>query len=740
MNQPKKYEMEWAGRKLTIETGQLANLANGSCRVQYGETVVLATACMSLEPKASCSYFPLSVEYRENMYAAGKISGSRFIKREGRPSEEAILTARIIDRSIRPLFDQSIRNDIQVVISVLSLDEDNDPDLPGLIGAVCALNLSNIPFNDPIAAASVSILTDGSFVLNPSFKQKDEAKANLFVSNTGKNAVMIETDAKEATEDEIFKAIKYCVENTQPVLELLSKIKKELGKQKTEIKAPVYTEEEATKRKSIEEKVKKFLDESLPQLYGIADKHERREKEHKLKGELKLQLPEDEETYAFQVFDLSLEKEARRLVIEKGERIDGRKPDEIRPLGAIVGVLPRTHGSAIFQRGETQVMSVVTLASPGAEQILDGMEVEGKKRYMHHYNFPGFSVGEISPFRGPGRREIGHGALAEKALAPMIPEKEDFPYTIRVVSEVLSSNGSSSQASACGSTLALMDAGVPIKKPVAGIAIGLITSEDGSKHTILTDIQGVEDHAGDMDFKIAGTKDGINAIQLDIKLGGISMQVVEEALVAAKDARLKILDVMLEILPAPRKEMSPYAPRIEKVQIDPDKIRDLIGPGGKVINGIIDETGVAIDIEDDGLVYVTSESVEGMQKALQLIKDITKEVMVGEIYEGKVVQIVKDRNSGGDIGAIVQLTPNQDGMVHISAIAYERVNKIEDYMKIGDVVKVKVMGIDKEKGRIELSRKALITPTAEQLQAAQQAQQNRRSGFRPRFNNRRQDN
>jgi polyribonucleotide nucleotidyltransferase len=380
----------------------------------------------------------------------------------------------------------------------------------------------------------------------------------------------------------------------------------------------VYTEEEATKRKSIEEKVKKFLDESLPQLYGIADKHERREKEHKLKGELKLQLPEDEETYAFQVFDLSLEKEARRLVIEKGERIDGRKPDEIRPLGAIVGVLPRTHGSAIFQRGETQVMSVVTLASPGAEQILDGMEVEGKKRYMHHYNFPGFSVGEISPFRGPGRREIGHGALAEKALAPMIPEKEDFPYTIRVVSEVLSSNGSSSQASACGSTLALMDAGVPIKKPVAGIAIGLITSEDGSKHTILTDIQGVEDHAGDMDFKIAGTKDGINAIQLDIKLGGISMQVVEEALVAAKDARLKILDVMLEILPAPRKEMSPYAPRIEKVQIDPDKIRDLIGPGGKVINGIIDETGVAIDIEDDGLVYVTSESVEGMQKALQL--------------------------------------------------------------------------------------------------------------------------
>ena len=737
MNQPKKYELEWAGRKLTIETGQLANLANGSCRVQYGDTVVLATACMALEPKAVCSYFPLSVEYRENMYAAGKISGSRFIKREGRPSEEATLTARIIDRSIRPLFDQSIRNDIQVVISVLSLDDDNDPDLPGLIGAVCALNLSNIPFNGLVAAAAVSVLADGKLVLNPSFQQKEEAKANLFVSSTGKDAVMIETDAKEATEEEIFKAIKHCVENTQPVLELLSKIKKELGKPKTEIKAPVYTEEELNKRIAIEHKVKEFLAVSLKSLYGIKDKHERREQEHKLKGLLKLQLPLDEESYAFEIFEKQMEIEARRLVMEKGERIDGRKPDEIRPLGALVGVLPRTHGSAIFQRGETQVMSIVTLASPGAEQIIDGMEVEGKKRYMHHYNFPGFSVGETSPFRGAGRREIGHGALAEKALEPMIPAKEDFPYTIRVVSEVLASNGSSSQASACGSTMALMDAGVPIKKPVAGIAIGLITSDDGAKHTILTDIQGVEDHAGDMDFKIAGTKDGINAIQLDIKLGGISMQVIEEALTAAKVARLKILEVMLGVLPAPRKELSPYAPRIEKVQIDPDKIRDLIGPGGKVINSIIDETGVAIDIEDDGLVYVTSESAEGMKQALQLIKDITKEVVIDEIYEGKVVQIVKDRNSGGDIGAIVQLTPNQDGMVHISAIAYERVNKIEDYMKIGDTVKVKVMGIDKEKGRIELSIKALITPTAEQAKATEDAKNNFRPRFNPRFNNRR---
>ncbi|MFA6027702.1 MAG: polyribonucleotide nucleotidyltransferase [Patescibacteria group bacterium] len=712
MNQPKKYELEWGGRKLTIETGLLAGLAGGSCRVQYGDTVILATACMGLEPKPGMSYFPLSVEYRENLYAAGKISGSRFIKREGRPSEEAILTARIIDRSIRPLFNQEIRNDIQVVSSVLSLDEDNDPDLPGLIGAVCALHLSDIPFNGSLAGASVSIDKEGKMIVNPTFTQKLEAKANLFVSNNGKEVVMIETDANEATEDEIYKAIELAIENTKPIIELLAKIKQELGKKKQVIKEPEYTEEEKKHRVDVEKQVQDFLNKELPKMYGIADKHERRDKEHQLKKDLKLIMAQEDEAYAFSLFDLLMEKEARRLVIEKGERIDGRKPDEIRPLGAMVGVLPRTHGSAIFQRGETQVMSIVTLASPGAEQILDGMEVEGKKRYMHHYNFPGFSVGEISPFRGPGRREIGHGALAEKSLVPMIPPKEEFPYTIRVVSEVLASNGSSSQASACGSTLALMDAGVPIKKPVAGIAIGLITSEDGSKHTILTDIQGVEDHAGDMDFKIAGTKDGINGIQLDIKLGGIAMDVVKEALEAAKVARIKILEVMLSVLPEVRKEMSPYAPRIEKLQIDPDKIRELIGPGGKVINGIIDETGVAIDIEDDGLVYITAEKPEAMKKALELVKGITKEILVGEVYEGEVMQIIKDRNTGSEIGAIVQLTPNHDGMVHISAIAYERVEKIEDYIKIGDKIKVKVMGVDKEKNRIELSRKALLEPPA----------------------------
>lgn len=729
LKQPKKFVLNWGNRDLIIEAGQLAGLANGSCKVQYGDTVVLATACMSREPRAGVSFFPLSVEYRENLYAVGKISGSRFIKREGRPSDEAILTARIIDRSLRPLFDERMRNDIQVVISVLSLDEKNDPDLPGLIGAVCALHLSDIPFNGRLAAAAVSIMEDGTQVLNPSFEEKLKAQANLFVSNTGDQVVMIETDAKEIVEDASYSAIEFALKNSTPVLELLDQIKKELGKPKKEIIEPQYTEEEQASRKTTEEKVSNFMQGALSRLIGIADKSERRTVEHQFIYELKKLLTPEEKGYGLEYYDVLLSQAARDLVIEKGERIDGRKPDEIRPLGAMIDVLPRTHGSAIFQRGETQVLSVVTLASPGAEQILDGMEVEGKKRYMHHYNFPGFSVGETSPFRGPSRRDIGHGSLAEKALEPMIPPKEDFPYTIRVVSEVLSSNGSSSQASACGSTLALMAAGVPIKKPVAGIAIGLITSEDKLKEVILTDIQGVEDHAGDMDFKVAGTADGITAIQLDIKLGGISMNVVKQALVAAKTARLAILSEIASVIPAPRKELSQYAPRIEKLQINPDKIRELIGPGGKVINGIIDETGVAIDIEDSGLVYVTSEDAEQMKIALKMIQGITKEVMIGEIYEGKVTQIVRDRMRGNDVGAIVQLTPNIDGMVHISAIANERVNKIEDYIKVGDVVKVKVMGIDKEKGRIELSRKVLLPQTG----TAQVPP--KFSGFNNRFNN-----
>ena len=708
MNEPKKFELDWAGKKLIVETGQIANLANGSVKVQYGDTVILATVCMSSEPRPDVTYFPLSVEYRENMYAAGKISGSRFVKREGRPSDTAILTARIVDRSIRPLFDERLRNDIQVVINVLSLDEDNDPDVPGLIGAVCALNISDIPFNDPIACAAVSITEEGEFILNPTFKEKEESKSNLFVSNNGEELVMLETDAKEANEDQTYKAIEHAVENTKTVLDFLSKIKKEIGKEKQAILDQKYEEDEAAKRKKVEEQVKEFAAEAFPRMHGMKDKQERRAMEHKLKEELRLLIPKEEEPYSFEVFGNMLEDECRRVVLEEGFRIDGRDADEIRPLGAMVGVLPRTHGSALFQRGETQALSIVTLGPPSDEQLLDGMQGESTKRYMHHYNFPGFSVGECAPFRGAGRREIGHGALAEKALEPMIPSKEDFPYTIRVVSEVMASNGSSSQASACGSTLALMDAGVPIKKPVAGIAIGLVTSEDKKDFTILTDIQGVEDHAGDMDFKVAGTEDGITAIQLDIKLGGISMEVVKQTLEVAKNARLKILAEIKKAITEPRAELSKYAPRIEKMQIDPEKIRDVIGPGGKVINEIIDLTGAAIDIEDDGLVYITSEDGEGMKKAKQMIGDITKEIEPGEIYEGEVVKIIQDRNTGGDIGAIVQLTPNHDGMVHVSQVAFERVEKIEKYFKVGDTIKVKVVGVDKEKGRIELSRKELL--------------------------------
>ncbi|MFH0819038.1 MAG: polyribonucleotide nucleotidyltransferase [Patescibacteria group bacterium] len=709
MNQPKKFELEWAGKKLIIETGQLAGLANGSCKVQYGDTVVLATACMSEEPRPDVTYFPLQVEYRENLYAAGIISGSRFIKREGRPSDKAILTSRIIDRSIRPLFDEKVRNDIQVVVSVLSADGENEPDVPGLIGAVCALNLSDIPFNDPLAATAIALQADGQMIVNPTFKEKESAKANFFISNNGADVVMIETDAKEAQEDETYKAIEYAVENTKPVLELLSKIKAEIGKQKRAIQVQEYEPEEIARREMIDQKVQAFTKEAFIRFYGITDKHERRRMEKKLKAELRLQIPKDEEPHAFELFEKFMEKECRRVVLETGKRIDGRDLDEIRPLSTIVGVLPRTHGSAVFERGETQVLSVVTLGSPGDEQTVDGMEGEGKKRYMHHYNFPGFSVGETSPFRGPGRREIGHGALAEKALIPVLPTKDEFPYTIRVVSEVLASNGSSSQASACGSTMALLDAGVPIKKLVAGIAIGLITDDtDRNIFKVLTDIQGVEDHAGDMDFKVAGTRDGVTAVQLDIKLGGISLIVVKEALQKAKVARMQILDVMQAVLTEPRKELSPYAPRIKQIKINPDKIRDLIGPGGKVINEIIDATGVAIDIEDDGSVFVTSVSAEGMKAALERINGITKDVEVGEIYEGEIVKIVQDRNTGADIGAIVQLTAGHDGMVHISQIAMERVNKIQDYVKLGEKIKVKVMKVDKEKGRIELSRKVLL--------------------------------
>lgn len=704
MLERKKYELKWGEETLFIETGALAPLTNGSCRVQLGDTVVLATAVMS-DQISDLDYFPLMVDYKENLYAAGKISGSRFMKREGRPTDEAVLTGRIVDRSVRPLFDDRMRFDMQIVLNVLSLDEKNDPDVPSLIAASVALSISDIPWAGPIAGVGVAMMEDGELVLNPSFEQKEESLLNTLIASDGERLVMMEGDGRQAPEDKTFKAIQYGVEQVKPVVDLVKKIQKEIGKEKVKFVPPELADEQ----KQAQEKAKTFFEERIKELFGFTSKKERGEKEHELKDQCLAEIDEEHHGLALQQFEEVYAQAFKDLALNDGNRVDNRAFDQVRDLAVEVDLLPRTHGSGLFQRGETQVLSVLTLGSPGDEQLLDGMEISGTKRYMHHYNFLSFCVGEVRPLRGPSRRDIGHGALAEKALVPVIPVKEDFPYTIRIVSEVLASNGSSSQGSICGSTLSLMAAGVPIKNPVAGIAMGLVSSEDGKTWKLLTDIQGVEDHEGDMDFKIAGTKEGVTAIQLDIKLGGISLEVVEATFEEAKKARMKILDEMLKVIAEPRKEMSKYAPRIEKMQIDPEKIREVIGPGGKVINEIIDATEASIDIEDDGMIFITSADGEKMKQAIKMIQDIIKEVEVGEIYEGEIVKIVTDRNNPSkEIGAIVQLTANQDGMIHISAVENERIDKITDFIKTGDVVKVKVTGVDKEKGRIELSRKALL--------------------------------
>ncbi len=704
MLERKIYEMEWGGKTLTIETGALAPLTNGTCKVQYGDTVVLATAVMSDRP-SDMPYFPLMVDYKENLYAAGKISGSRFMKREGRPTDEAVLTGRIVDRSIRPLFNQEFRYDTQVVINVLSLDEENDPDVLSLIAASTALSISNIPWAGPIAGASVAVTEEGEMILNPSYEQKEASLVNTLIASDGDGLVMMEGDGQQAPEDKTYETIEFAIEQVKPVVELIKKIQSEIGEAKRELVLPELTpaQEEA------KTKAAAFAKARINEVFGFTKKEERSQKEASLKDELVADLEEDCHGVAKQVFDEAYAEAFKDLALKDNNRVDNRAFDQVRDLAVEIDLLPIPHGSALFQRGETQILSVLTLGSPGDEQLLDGMEVSGTKRYMHHYNFLSFCVGEVSPLRGTSRREIGHGSLAEKALVPVIPAKEDFPYTIRIVSEVLASNGSSSQGSICGSTLTLMAAGVPIKNPVAGIAIGLVTSDDKSQHKILTDIQGVEDHEGDMDFKIAGTKEGITAIQLDIKLDSISLEMVKEALDEGKKARLHILETMAKVISEPRAELPKHAPRIETLKINPEKIRELIGPGGKVINEIIDATEAAIDIEDDGTVFVTSSDGEKMEQALGMINDILKEVEVGEIYEGKVAKIITDRNNPNkEIGAIVELTPNQDGMVHISAVANERIDKVSDVIKEGETVKVKVMGVDKEKGRIELSRKALL--------------------------------
>ncbi len=690
-----------AGRELTVTTGKFAQQSNGTCTVQYGGTVVLATACFSKNIREGIDYFPLMVDFDEKLYAAGKIKGSRFIKREGRASDEAILSGRIIDRSIRPLFPHEIKNDVQVITSVLSFDNENDADVLGLIAASIALSISDIPWQGPIAAVRVGRINN-EWVLNPSYEARDKSDLDLFVSTNQSKVVMIEAGANEVKETDIIEAIKFAKKHSVKIIKFIEDITQQVGKPKMEIK-PEMSEDELAQQEKIHRKVDAFMSpEKLNAIFNYRTKEELAQNIQQAKEELDALLKEDNEISkderkkGVNLIDEFIEKKLRQQILDEEKRPDGRKLDEIRELSAEVSVLPRTHGSGLFQRGETQVLSVVTLGAPSDEQILDTMEESGKKRYMHHYNFPPYSVGEVSPLRGPSRREIGHGALAEKALVPMIPDKESFPYTIRVVSEVLSSNGSSSQASICGSTLSLMDAGVPIKKPVAGIAMGLITDPDNTqRYKILTDIQGLEDHSGDMDFKIAGTRDGVTAIQMDTKIAGLTDEIIEQTFVQAKQARLKILDVMAQAISEPRKELSPYAPRIISFKINPDKIKDVIGPGGKMINKIIEETGVTIDIENDGLIMITSTSAEAAQKAKEKIELITAEPEIGKIYDGEVTRLM-------DFGAFIEILPGQEGLVHISEMAPFHVNKVGDVVKIGDHVQAKVKEID-DQGRINLT-------------------------------------
>lgn len=712
----KTFTAQIGGRDLVIETGHVAQQASGAVTVRYGDTMILATATLSKKLREGLDFFPLLVDFEERLYAAGKIKGSRFIKREGRASDEAILSGRLVDRSIRPLFNHDMRNDVQVVITVLSWDQENDADVLGLIGASTALAMSNIPWAGPIGAVRVGRV-DGEWVLNPTYNARDKSDIDLVLSASKDMHVMIEGAGSEVDEDSVLKGLDFAHKHVRKVIELINEVVKSVGQAKLTIDTNTKTDEEKAAFEKLRAKVLAFAEPKLKDIWKITDKAKREEAITNMNAELMEVLKVDNDVSKEQRLDGKhlleefLDAEARRRVLEDGVRVDGRKIDEVRPLSAEVGMIPRTHGSGLFQRGETQVLSLVTLGSPGDEQTLDTMELSGKKRYIHHYNFPGYSVGEVQPIRGAGRREIGHGALAEKALMPVLPPKETFPYTIRVVSEILSSNGSTSQASICGSTLSLMDAGVPITAPVAGIAMGLITDEATGKYKVLTDIQGIEDHAGDMDYKVAGTRKGITAIQLDIKLGGIPTSVSEEALAGAKKARLQILDVIAKAIPTPRAELSQYAPRIITIKIDPEKIREVIGKGGETINKIIDECGgidvIKIDLEDDGQVYITSTNAEMADKAKTWIENIVKDLVVGEIYDGVVTDIIRDRMRGNEIGAIVEVLPGKDGMVHVSNISMNHVVNVSDVLKIGDKVKVKVMEVDAVRGKVSLSMKAL---------------------------------
>ncbi|WP_059776593.1 polyribonucleotide nucleotidyltransferase [Staphylococcus haemolyticus] len=696
MSQEKKvFKTEWAGRSLTIEIGQLAKQANGAVLVRYGDTVVLSTAVASKEPRDG-DFFPLTVNYEEKMYAAGKIPGG-FKKREGRPGDEATLTARLIDRPIRPLFPKGYRHDVQIMNTVLSADPDCLPEMAAMIGSSMALSVSDIPFQGPIAGVNVGYV-DGKYVINPTVEEKEVSRLDLEVAGHKDAVNMVEAGASEITEKEMLEAIFFGHDEIKRLVAFQEEVVAHIQPVKKEF-VPVERDEALVSR------VKTLTEEKgLKETVLTFDKQQRDENLDTLKAEIATEFvdeadPENEllidEVYA--ILNDLVKEEVRRLIADEKIRPDGRKPDEIRPLESEVGLLPRAHGSGLFTRGQTQALSVLTLGALGDYQLIDGLGPEQEKRFMHHYNFPNFSVGETGPVRAPGRREIGHGALGERALKYIIPDTTEFPYTVRIVSEVLESNGSSSQASICGSTLALMDAGVPIKAPVAGIAMGLVTREDS--YTILTDIQGMEDALGDMDFKVAGTKEGITAIQMDIKIDGLTREVIEEALEQARQGRLAIMDHMLQTIDQPRKELSAYAPKVEIMHIKPEKIRDVIGPGGKKINEIIDETGVKLDIEQDGTIFIGAIDQDMINRAREIIEDITREAEVGQVYNAKVKRIEK-------YGAFVELFAGKDALLHISQISKERINKVEDVLSIGDSIEVKITEIDKQ-GRVNASHKAL---------------------------------
>ncbi len=686
---------EVGGRPLRFQTGKVAKQADGSVIVSQGNTMVLVTAVMSNEPREDIDFFPLLVEYRERAYAAGKIPGG-FVKREGKPSDEEVLKSRVIDRSIRPIFPKGFRNDVQVVAFVISADQENDPAVLAINGASAALHISRIPFEKPVGAVRVARV-NGEFVINPSYEQQQEADINLVVSGTEDAVVMVEGGAKEVPEEEILDAIELAHEEIKKSIKVQEELRNLAGKEKYEFIAPSLDDD--TKAK-----IERWVFERIEPIITIPDKHERREKLRELREFMfiELNIPEEEQALAKEAFAEAEKKFVRQLVLERGIRIDGRKPDEIRPISIEVGLLPRAHGSALFTRGQTQALVTTTLGTPEEYQLVEGLMPEEQKRFILHYNFPPFCVGEIAPLRGPGRREIGHGALAERALAPVIPDEEEFPYVIRVVSDILESNGSSSMATVCGGSLSLMDAGVPIKAQVAGIAMGLIM--EGDKFVVLSDILGDEDHLGDMDFKVAGTRKGVTAIQMDLKVKGISRDVLSKALAQAREGRMYILDKMDSVISKPREEVSPFAPRIVSTRIEPEKSRDLIGPSGKTIKTIIEKTGVKITIKEDGTVLVSAPSEEAAAQALKMIEDVTRDLAIGNTYLGKVTRVE-------NYGAFVELAPGKVGLIHISKLPPEVRENIFENIKVSDVIPVKIIEFD-QMGRPKLSR-IDVTPEEE---------------------------